>query len=230
MRMHFLDHGPCGGGTCVEQWAAGQGFDITRTQSRLGEPLPSTRDYDALVVMGGPVSMSEESRRPWLGPEKDHLAKAMAQGRHVLGLGYGARLMAQALGAEVVRMARPEVGWHAVRLTPYAADLRCLDDFPQEFTALHWHHEAFDLPRHAVLLAGSKACPIQAFALGESILGLQFHLEATMDSLECFVADLGHELSPGPTVQDPSTMRKLAAGHLPILDGLCRSLCTRFFR
>lgn len=229
MRMHFLEHAPYGGGAHVEQWAEEKGFDLSRTRLHAGEALPSPRDYDALVVMGGPMSANEDFKYPWLKAEKEHIAKAVAQGRHVLGLCLGAQLLAQALGARVGRSPRPEVGWQTVRLTPYASDMRYLADFPPEFIALHWHYDTFDLPRHAVLLAESETCA-QAFALGEQILGLQFHLEITPDSLKRIVADLGDALTPGPTVQDAPTILRLADEYTPILNRLCRSLCARFFR
>lgn len=234
MRMHFLEHAPYGGGAYVEEWAAGKGLEIGRTRLHLGEPLPSPRDYDALVVTGGPMSADDDFRHPWLAAEKEHIAKAMAQGRHVLGLCLGAQLLARALGARVGRAPRPEVGWHTVRLTPYAACMRYLAEFPREFMALQWHNDTFELPRHAILLAESEACPNQAFALGEQILGLQFHLETTRDSLGRIVSELGTDLGGrlpiGPTVQDATTMDRLTDEHLPTLNRLCRSLCDRFFR
>ncbi|EMG37016.1 GMP synthase family protein [Desulfocurvibacter africanus PCS] len=229
MRMHFLEHAPYGGGAYIEQWAVEKGFDISRTKLHEGEALPSSRDYDALVVMGGPMSVNDDFKYPWLRAEKEHISKAVAQGRHVLGLCFGAQILAQALGAWVGRSPQPEVGWQTVRLTPYASGLRYLADFPPEFTALQWHYDAFDLPRHTVLLAESETCA-QAFALGEQVLGLQFHLEATRTSLERLVADLGDALIPKATVQDAPTILNLADEHLPTLNRLCRSLCDRFFR
>ncbi len=229
MRMHFIEHAPYGGGAYMEQWAGEKGFDLTRTRLHAGEALPLPRDYDALVVTGGPMSVNDVVRHPWLRAEKEHIAKAVAQGRHVLGLCFGAQLLAQALGAHVGRSPRPEVGWRTVRLTPYASSLRYLADFPPEFTVLQWHYDAFELPRHALLLAESETCP-QAFALGEQVLGLQFHLETTRDSLERIAADLGGALAPEPTVQDARTILQQADEYLPTLNRLCRSLCDRFFR
>ena len=232
MRLHFIEHAPWDGGAGVEEWAAGKSLDLGRTRLHAGEPLPSPRDYDALVVLGGPMAVGQSSKYPWLGPEMEHIAKAMAQGRHVLGLGLGAQLMARALGASVGRARTPEVGWLPASLTPYAACMRYLAEFPRELIVLQRHQDAFELPRHAVLLAESESCP-QAFALGEQILGLQFHLEATRDSLKRIISDPGAGLGaivPGPTVQDAETIIRLADEHLPTLNRLCRSLCDRFFR
>lgn len=233
MRIHFLEHAEYGGGAAVLDWALAKGLDTGSTRLHAGEPLPSPRDYDALVITGGPMSVADEFRHPWLGPEKEHIAKAMAQGRHVLGLCLGAQLMAAALGARVGRARTHEVGWLDVRLTPYASGMRYMSVFPREFIALQWHRDTFELPRHAVLLAESDACP-QAFALGEQILGLQFHLEATRDSLGRIIADLGADLGSaipfGPTVQDAETIDGLADEHLPTLNRLCHALCDKFFR
>ena len=39
------------------------------------------------------------------------------------------------------------------------------------------------------------------------MVGLQFHLETTPQSLEALIANGGDDLKPGPFVQSPATMR-----------------------
>lgn len=47
------------------------------------------------------------------------------------------------------------------------------------FSTFQWHHDSFDIPDGGVLLAYSAACPHQAFRVGDSAWGLQFHPEVT---------------------------------------------------
>ncbi len=65
----------------------------------------------------------------------------------------------------------------------------------------HWHGETFDLPEGASLIARSAGCENQAFQIGESIIGLQFHLEITPESLEELVSNCRDELIPSKYVQ-----------------------------
>ena len=45
-------------------------------------------------------------------------------------------------------------------------------------TVYHWHGDTFHLPADAVLLARSRACPRQAYRVGDNAYGFQFHPEA----------------------------------------------------
>ena len=91
-----------------------------------------------------------------------------------------------------------------MRLTRAAASHPLVRDLPGEFVPLHWHGETFDLPAGSIRLAESPACSNQAFAIGSSVLGLQFHLEATADSVRGLVDNCQHELVAAPYVQTES--------------------------
>jgi len=65
----------------------------------------------------------------------------------------------------------------------------------------HWHGETFDLPANAVQLAKSDACENQAFQLGKSVIGLQFHLEITPKTAKALVTNCHDELIPAPFIQ-----------------------------
>ena len=77
---------------------------------------------------------------------------------------------------------------------------------PAEFIAYHWHGETFDLPPGAVHLARSAACRHQAFAVGDRILGLQFHLETTPESARALIEHGADELVISPGIQSANEM------------------------
>ncbi len=53
-----------------------------------------------------------------------------------------------------------------------------LAGLPAEFDAFTGHKEAIsELPGHAVLLATSAGCPVQAFRVGANVYATQFHPE-----------------------------------------------------
>lgn len=167
--------------------------------------LPPWTGETALILMGGSMSVNDESDYPWLKEEKALIRDAVAGRRPVLGVCLGAQLIASALGARVYPSVR-ETGWKTLSGLP--------DNplFPRTFPAFQFHGETFDLPEGADLLATSGAVPHQAFAYG-SALGLQFHIEATSPMIAAWTADM------------PVTAREWCATETERHTGEARRLC-----
>jgi GMP synthase-like glutamine amidotransferase len=145
-----------------------------------GTTRPDVARYDALIFMGGPMSVNDDL--PFLRQEMDFIRQAIAQRQPILGICLGSQLIACAMGATVRRNAAKEIGWYGLQFTPAAADDRLFAGLSQE-TVFHWHGETFDLPPGAELLASSNLCRNQAFRAGEHVYGLQFHLEVTPEMI-----------------------------------------------
>jgi len=201
VKIHYLQHVSFEGPAAIAEWAAARGHEITGTSIFDGEALPHSGTFDALVVMGGPMSANDDARFPWMAREKRLIAESMARHTPVLGICLGAQLIASAAGAAVFASPNREIGWFPVRLTRAGAAHPLLRDLPTAFVPFHWHGETFDLPRNAVLLAESPACANQTFSIGSGVLGLQFHLEATAASIAELVDHCRQELVAGPYVQ-----------------------------
>jgi GMP synthase-like glutamine amidotransferase len=114
------------------------------------------------------------------------------------------RTIAKALGARVYPGRAEEIGWFPVQRT--AGSHPFLDGLPDSFTPFHWHGETFDLASRGKLLAKSKITEAQAFAIGRRILGLQFHLEATAESVRALLKSTAHEIGHGVFEQQPGTI------------------------
>jgi GMP synthase (glutamine-hydrolysing) len=178
-----------------------------------GESLPSPDVFDALVVMGGPMSVHDEAQYPWLAVEKKLIEQSIKSGKLVLGVCLGAQLLADVLGAKVYRNKHKEIGWFPVR---HLQEGSIAAGLPRTFTAFHWHGEAFDLPAGAVRLAESDGCANQAFEFGGKALALQFHLEVTRESVEGLVRNCAADITPGPYVQSAEQMLAAAGEFLAI--------------
>ena len=177
MRMAVLQHVEFEGPAAVADWAAERGFPLRLFQLYRDTTLPSLCDFDMLTVMGGPMSANDEAQLGWLAPEIALVREAITADKTVLGICLGAQIIAKALGARVYPGSAKEIGWFPVQRT--ADSHPFFDGLPDSFTPFHWHGETFDLPHGAKPLARSKITETQAFAVGQRVLGLQFHMEAT---------------------------------------------------
>ena len=134
------------------------------------------------------------------------MAAAIGAGKTIVGVCLGAQLLADCLGACVFRNAHKEIGWLPIELTAEALADPVFGPLAPGLTVYHWHGDTFPLPPGAVHLARSAGCEHQAFLYQGRVLGLQFHLETTPESLAALVANCADEIVPGPYVQDAASM------------------------
>lgn len=194
MRVHCFQHVPFEGLGLIEPWLRVRGHEIATTRWWAGEAAPAADAYDWLIVMGGPMNIYQHRDHPWLVAEKAAIAEACVAGKRVLGVCLGAQLIADALGGKVFQNAEREIGWWPLRATPGAGGRF---GFPAETTVLHWHGDTYSLPSGARRLAESAACVEQAFAWGERVLGLQFHVEMDERAVAEIAAGCAEELRGG---------------------------------
>jgi GMP synthase-like glutamine amidotransferase len=222
VRAHYLQHTAGEGLGNIEAWLRSAGYRITGTRFFESDTLPDLGAIDLLVVMGGPMSIHDEAEFPWLAGEKRFIRTAVAAGKPVLGICLGAQLIAGAMGARVFRHSVTEIGWTAVQGTPPADPGGFV--FPPETTVFQWHGETFDLPPGATRLARSEYCENEAFQLGASVVGMQFHLEATPESVLAMVRDGRADLVPSPHIQSVAGMLRVEPGTWLVAQGLMADL------
>jgi GMP synthase (glutamine-hydrolysing) len=178
MQVLVLQHIACEPPGVFEDVLAERAHELVRVELDEGEPLPAGT-WDAIVAMGGPMSVNDEGEHPWLAGEKAAIASHVRAGRPFWGSCLGAQLLASALGARVYAGPATEVGVLAVELTAAGLDDPVLGVLPAAVDTLQWHGDTFDLPEGAVLLASSPAYPHQAFRVGRAAYAVQFHVEVT---------------------------------------------------
>jgi GMP synthase (glutamine-hydrolysing) len=192
----------------LEEWSLAWGTSLPR-------PLDA---YGAVLVFGGAMHADQEGHHPWLRDENLFLQRLLDLGTPLLGVCLGAQLLAKAAHAHVGPAREPEIGWYSVELTDDAADDPVLGGLPQKFEAFQWHYYAHDVPAGGVELARNDLCT-QAFRLGDSAWGVQFHPEVTLAQVESWM----QEDEPVPPDLLEETRRRIGDWN-----ELGRSLCDAF--
>lgn len=224
MRIHVVKHVEFEGPGAIADWARARGHALGVTELGAGEALPAVDAFDALVLMGGPMSVNDEGRYAWLVPEKALVRDCLARGRKVLGICLGAQMIASALGAAVTRNPEKEIGWFPVEATPPGREHPFWRGLPRALPVFHWHGETFAYPPACVPLLRSAACEAQGFALGLQALALQCHVEVNVASLTDMVSAGRAELDLSqPFIQSEAVIvgQGAALGRLgPVLERL----------
>ena len=201
MHVHWLQHASHEDLGCIAPWLAQRGATVTMSRLWAGEPVPAAHRFDALIVMGGPMNIYEHDAYPWLVPEKEAIRAAIDAGRPVLGICLGSQLIADVMGGPVTRNAHTEIGWFDVWLNPAGRQQSQFTEWPERFSAFHWHGDTFAIPPGAQGLMSSEGCANQGYVIGDRVIGLQFHLEVTAADARVWLAQ--EALRPSTYVQEP---------------------------
>jgi GMP synthase-like glutamine amidotransferase len=158
----------------------------------LGEKLPDPNDFDLVVSLGSDQSVLSADRLEWIPREISWLREADEAGIPILGLCFGAQILAKALGGEVVRAPVPEHGWVEVE----TSDPHQIDTGPW----LAWHSDTILPPPGAEVIARTDHSP-HAIRIGPH-LGTQFHPEATIDIVRIWAAKDYSDDAPAAQLRD----------------------------
>src|ERR1017187_3547211 len=164
------------------------------------------------------MGANDEGKYRWMKGEKLFIELAIQKEKKVLGICLGAQLMASVLGAKVYANPQKEIGWFPIELDPPHVRHSPLNVLPQRTTVFHWHGDTFDLPKGALHLARSRASENQAFALGNEVIGLQFHLEMGLSQIESLLRHASTDLTSDDYVMAPQEMLDLAPSQAPPLN------------
>jgi GMP synthase (glutamine-hydrolysing) len=179
-------------------------------------------ECSALIIMGGPMGVYDHERLPWIVRELELIRDALDTNRPILGMCLGAQMLAAAGGANVYPGEPPkEIGWSEIKLTSSGRS-DPLSKFLANPTTDHpsvvfqWHGDTFDLPSGAVALATSPRFPQQAYRLGRTAYGFQFHFEVTEQHIRHWVTLWRRDLAENGI--DPLDVLSGMREHLPMLN------------
>ncbi|WP_299138577.1 glutamine amidotransferase [uncultured Tateyamaria sp.] len=196
----------------VTTWCGAHQVRCDARRAWKGDPLGDiTEDLAGVVVYGGNYNAYDTAKHPFLKDEYRMIHAAMTAGVPVMGLCQGAQMIAHHMGAFA---GAPDHGNHEFgyyKVTPTAGG-RGMFPAPQYFAQAHFH--TFDIPEGATHLARSALFEHQAFAVGDRVLGFQFHPEQTIAGFQRWMAR-GHEWGryDEPGVQSPAEQTRLMLQH-----------------
>jgi GMP synthase (glutamine-hydrolysing) len=204
------------------------GFELeTWLPAEAGEPVPEVGEYDVVLIFGGAMHADQEDRYPWLAQVKATLRTALANDVPLLGVCLGAQLIAEAAGSPARRAGSPEIGWYGVEVTAEGASDPVVGPLAPRFEAFQWHSYEFPLPEGAALLAHSPVCS-QAYRLGRSTWGIQFHAEVTLDDASAWIDDYRSDEDAVKLDLNVDDLRRQTRAAINDWNTLGRGLCERF--
>ncbi|WP_159994859.1 type 1 glutamine amidotransferase [Roseomonas sp. 18066] len=150
-----------------------------------GAPLP---EADLLVTLGSPQAAYDADA--WIAAQRDLLSRWIADGRAVIGICFGAQMIASAIGGSVSAIGRFHEGWMETA----------------EVTGpvwrgpwVRWHGDHVAVPEGTEVLARSEDT-IQAFRHRRA-LGVQFHPEANAGCVADWIG-----FTPAGRLDDPEAI------------------------
>ncbi|MCP5158149.1 MAG: glutamine amidotransferase [Gammaproteobacteria bacterium] len=192
-----------------------RGYRLDYCYPLSGQSLPSEMDgYLGVIVFGGPMSANDDDKRRGIRAQLDWIPKVLESGQPFLGICLGAQLLARVLGAAVRPhpMGLAEIGYFPVEPTVVGQTL-----FDAPLHVYHWHHEGFELPAGAELLATGERFPHQAYRYGANAFGVQFHPEVDRTIMESWLVEGAEELRH-PGAQSATEQREQHLRHDAALD------------
>ncbi len=178
MKFLIFQHVPYESPGFILEWIMENDHSLSFVNFYTDPVIPAIESTDALVIMGGPMNIYEEEKYPFLKKEKDFIKQFIQSGKKVLGICLGSQMVADALGGEVRKNERPEIGWYPVKVDKSKVPGKYKDVFPETFTTFHWHGDTFGLPENVMGFISSAVCANQAF-INDTIAAFQFHPEMT---------------------------------------------------
>ncbi|MDT9547555.1 MAG: type 1 glutamine amidotransferase [Chlorobium phaeovibrioides] len=155
-----------------------------RVDLSLGDTVPDPLNFSAMVVLGGPQSVNDDT--PAMHQQLKQIRRAISLKVPYLGICLGMQALVKAAGGRVVPCLLPERGFLAPSGEPYrmvvtetGAGEALFDNLAEGFRVFQLHGERVEPGTGTELIGRGTVCPHQAVKVGTNAYGLQYHCEMT---------------------------------------------------
>ncbi len=185
------------------------------------EALEAAPAADLIVTLGSPAGAWEDI--PWVHAQRRFLQDRMEAGTPVVGICFGAQILATAIGGRAAPMGdRTFCGWHA---NEHVAD----DVWRGPW--VRWHGDHLEVPEATEVLARDQGT-VQAFhhvaPSGANGVGVQFHPEAGPEDANFWATKTPDMLArAGTTPEAVAAQGAALRGHEAALDALFTEMLRR---
>jgi GMP synthase-like glutamine amidotransferase len=201
----FIQHDHAGHTGAVGRRFAHHGFEIDEflivPEAQFFDPnvsvtFPNLNDYDVIIPLGAPWGAWDDACiGNWLSDEVRVIGDAVRAGKPVLGICFGAQVIARALGGDVSPAPVSEIGWTYI----WSEEPELVSNGPW----FQFHYDQWILPAGIKEIARNTVSS-QAFLVNKT-LGVQFHPELDSAGLNGWL-DWGGATKVEEDGQDPNVM------------------------
>ena len=155
----------------------------------LGESLVDLSQIAAIIITGSPAFITDEETWNFIGAS--YIREAHGIGIPILGVCYGHQLLAWTFGGKVAfNEEGRNIGTITINLKEPARNDLLFGGLPERFNVNVSHQQSVvELPSKAIELASSNSNNLQAFRLGETSWGVQFHPEFSKDIVRKYIEE-----------------------------------------
>lgn len=183
MKICVLEHEPESPAGLLADWAGERGHAMSVLAVPELRSWPKPGEADLIVSLGSDKSVHADPDR-WIGREIEFVQEARRARNPVLGICFGAQLLARAHGGVVRRAPAAQADWREVPTSS--------PDLIPPGPWFRWHEDILEPPPGATLLAGTAERPMAFASYGN--LGLQFHPEVGRELVERWLDSGRHRL------------------------------------
>jgi GMP synthase (glutamine-hydrolysing) len=172
-------------------WLEEAGATLEVCHPYAGDAVPTLDGYAGVLVMGGAMGANDDDALEWIGPVKELIRDAVAEGVPTLGICLGHQLMGAALGGRVTPNPRgQQVGLLEVGWTDEAHEDRLFRGLATPRRGVQWNYDlVVEPPPAAVVLAQTDDGAIQVVRYAARAWGVQLHPEVDEAIVGTWVTD-----------------------------------------